>query len=241
MRTADLQTKQMNAHKITTTKTSNINPSCYSPNAWHPFTTHARRNARWPQVGWGRRQRDLFFLQNPNGAPRYGLRACKALVYSLRRLGTQLRGSILYHSCVCPDPFHSISTTNHTARKPSIITIIIMPSRKSVRFEDLDDGAEDGVYGLKVCRVYARPWCARPGLYVLVSTLRPLFYACRRACMRPAPIPPLSHTPHHHHHFPSHPITQGMFNNLYAQATSYGKWARSHSKTVRDSVCRGGS
>lgn len=32
-----------------------------------------------------------------------------------------------------------------------------------------------------------------------------------------------------------------MFNNLYAQATSYGKWARSHSKTVRDTVCMGGS
>jgi hypothetical protein len=114
-----------------------------------------------------------------------------------------------------------------------------MPSRKSVRFEDLDDGAEDGVYGLKVrtTQLWTRPFLTRVLRLldqVFVSLSAPSSSpCCVSACMR-----------HSNPHTTTTPIpsnhTQGMFNNLYAQATSYGKWARSHSKTVRDCV-RGGS
>eukprot|EP00624_Nannochloropsis_granulata_P006807 evm.model.NODE_51897_length_13357_cov_48.977242.1 len=44
-----------------------------------------------------------------------------------------------------------------------------MPARKSVRFEDLDDGAEDGVYGLKVHTKRANLSACEPGiLYVFM-------------------------------------------------------------------------
>jgi hypothetical protein len=111
-----------------------------------------------------------------------------------------------------------------------------MPSRKSVRFEDLDDGAEDGVYGLKVraTQLWTRPFLTRVLRLldqVFVSLSAPSSPCCGlRACATPTLTPPAT-TPIPSNH------TQGMFNNLYAQATSYGKWARSHSKTVRD--CQG--
>jgi len=82
---------------------------------------------------------------------------------------------------VRPDPFSLLlhhKPHNKETKPPSIITII-MPSRKSVRFEDLDDGAEDGVYSLKVC--YTRGVILKPVLlqalgYVWVSTTSPLLF-----------------------------------------------------------------
>lgn len=72
-----------------------------------------------------------------------------------------------------------------------------MPSSKSVRFEDLDDGVDDGLYGMKVC---------------LLSSIR-------------FPATPRSHQL-------LHTGQQGILKNLYTQAGSYRKWARSHSKKV---------
>lgn len=111
-----------------------------------------------------------------------------------------------------------------------------MPSRKSVRFEDLDDGAEDGAYGLKVrnTQLWTRRFLTR------VLRLLEQVFVCLFPPSPPPPLPAMSACMRHSspsHTAPPH-HTQGMFNNLYAQATSYGKWARSHSKTVCDCMYR---
>lgn len=109
-----------------------------------------------------------------------------------------------------------------------------MPSRKSVRFEDLDDGIEDGVYGLKV-RTGKEKSSACMLVVFLWRVVRARDFVCLDASLRPSSYPAtVSLTPPHRHLFQSHQMVQGMFNKLYAQATSYGKWARSHSKTVRE-------
>ena len=152
--------------------------------------------------------------------------------------GTQLRGSILYHSCVCVLTLSLYcSTTNHTARKPSPQHHHhhhAFPQKRAIRGPGRRCRGwrlrPEGMYYAR--RRYLTRVAASPGSCVGVSTLSPPpLPAVEPACATPRSL--LSHTLHHHH-FPSHLITQGMFNNLYAQATSYGKWARSHSKTVRD-------
>ena len=140
-----------------------------------------------------------FFLQNPDGAP-----PCVPPCLQTTRLIFWMTGYTASFVALSFTVLVAVltlylycSTTNHTRkpRPPSIITII-MPSRKSVRFEDLDDGAEDGVYGLKVC--YTRGVVFKPVLlralgYVWVSTLSPLLFL--PGCMRhSSPIPPLTHT-----------------------------------------------
>lgn len=114
------------------------------------------------------------------------------------------------------------------------------PQRKSVRFEDIDD-EPDGGFGLKVGQWVTRVKARGRLINWLIGRLTDLVDRCgtvKKGSMHACPCS----RPRLWSQWP-HPTAlqhvQGLLTNAYATLTSYGKWARTHSKTVSVSACHG--